>query len=168
MNETITVLDGGRPLAFTHADLSRYHGFNAPGGIAHALKIMARGFALLGPVERRALHVATAFPGDGVRDSFELVTRAVTGGRYTVDPALALPDAPPTRAPFVFLLSLEGRTVRLTLRDGMVRDDFIAMARKTGRSAEEEARFMGMKQEMADRILPLAPEAVYDAVLLNG
>lgn len=168
MTETITVLDGGRPLAFTHADLSRYHGFNAPGGVVQALKIMARGFALLGPVERRGVTVTTPFTGDGVRDSFELVTRAVTGGRYVIDAALVLSDAPPTQAPFVFHLSHGGRTVRLTIRTGMVRDAFMAMARKPERSATEEVAFMAMKQEMADRLLPLPPEAVYDAVMLDG
>jgi hypothetical protein len=167
MSETITVLDGGRPLSFTHADLSRYHGFNAPGGVVQAMKIMARGFALLGPVERRALRVETCFTGDGVRDSFELVARAVTGGRYVIEPALALADAPPTQAPFVFLLHHGDRSVRLTIRPGMVRDAFIAMACKPDRSPADEAAFMAMKQEMADRLLPLAPEAVYDAALVT-
>src|SRR3954447_26103816 len=78
----LVVVDDGRRLAFSFADLMRYHGPGSPGGVAHAFKVMERALPLLdpaGPVERREVLVETAFGGPGARDAFELVTRAVTG-----------------------------------------------------------------------------------------
>src|SRR3954465_4977593 len=85
----------GRRLAFTFADLMRYHGPASPGGVAHAFKVLERALPLLAPggaVERREGVGDTAFGGPGARDAFELVLRAVTGERYRVDPALARPE----------------------------------------------------------------------------
>ncbi|WP_162290746.1 hypothetical protein [Yoonia vestfoldensis] len=51
----------------------------------------------------------------------------------------------------------------MTIRPGHVRGEFIELARKEGRSAEEETRLAALKREMRDRLVPLAPEDVYDA-----
>ena len=86
----------GQQLTFSFADLMRYHGPDSPGGVAHAYKVLEAALPLLGPggpCERRAMTVRTAFGGPGARDGFELVTRAVTEGRYVVDAALARPGA---------------------------------------------------------------------------
>jgi len=97
----LSVVEGGTPLAYTFDDLMKYHGPNAPGGVAHAFTVLQRALPLLGggaPVERREVEIATAHGGPGVRDAFEVVTRAVTGGRYTVDAALARPERGSTLA----------------------------------------------------------------------
>jgi len=89
---TLDVVDKNQALSFSFADLMRHHGPVSPGGVAHAFKVMQRAFPLLepaGPIERRAVGVATAFGGPGARDGFEAVTRAVTGERYVFDPELA-------------------------------------------------------------------------------
>ena len=73
----------------------RYHGPSSPGGAAHAFKVLERALPLLdpdAPCERREIVVETAFGGPGARDVFEMVTRAVTGERFRVDPALARPE----------------------------------------------------------------------------
>jgi hypothetical protein len=75
---TIEVVDRGTPLAFTIEDLMRYHGPTSPGGVAHAFKVLERALPLLGPCERRAVEVTTAFGGPTARDAFELVLRAIT------------------------------------------------------------------------------------------
>ena len=62
----------------------------------------------------------TAFAGPGARDGFELVTRAVTDGRYTVDPALARPERGTTLERFVFRLGYRDRAVTLAVREGFV------------------------------------------------
>src|SRR3954451_3338597 len=120
----LVVGDRGRRLGFTFADLMRYHGPSSPGGVAQAFKVLERALALLDPggaVERREIVVETAFGGPGARDAFELVTRAVTDGRYRVDSALARPELGTARERFVFRLAYRGRTVALTVRDGFVR-----------------------------------------------
>ena len=101
----LVVLDRGTRLEFGFDDLMRYHGPGSPGGVAHAYKVLERALPLLGedPPERREVEVATAFGGPGARDGFELVLRAVTEGRYTVDPgaraARARVDARALRVP---------------------------------------------------------------------
>jgi hypothetical protein len=166
MGITIAVIDQGVPIAFSFQDLMKYHGPRSPGGVAHAFKVLERALPLLepgGPPERREITIRTAFGGPGARDAFELVTRAVTEDRYVVDPALARPDRGPARERFVFRLGYRGRTVTLVVREGFVTDEFIALARKDPRGAEDERRLDVLKRKMADRVMAPPAIEVYDA-----
>lgn len=162
----LVVRDGPAVLAFTYADLLRFHGGSSPGGVAHAFKVLERGLARLGspeePVDRRALVIATAFGGPGARDGFELVTRAVSDGRYVVDPALARPELGRARERFAFRLSLGPRAVLLVLREGFVSDAFIVLTRQPERTEAEERRLTAMKAAMAARVVAARAEDVYD------
>ncbi|MGH3798545.1 MAG: hypothetical protein ACRDTD_00140 [Pseudonocardiaceae bacterium] len=164
---TLRVHENGQPIDFTFDEISGYHGFAAPGGVAHAFKVMERAFPILdpdAPVERREIEIATPFAGPGARDAFECVTRAVTGERYTIDPFLERPDVGPTQAKFVFHLSYRGRTVHLHLRPGQVSDEFIELARQPELSDAEEKRLDALKLEMADHIMSQAATEIYDQV----
>ena len=115
MSGVIEVIDRGRRIAFSFEDVMRYHGPSSPGGVAHAFKVLERALPLLAPgglCERREIVVETAFGGPGARDAFELVTRAVTGERFRVDPALARPERGRTLERFVFRLAHRGRARR--------------------------------------------------------
>ena len=161
----IDVVDQGRRITLPYEDLMRYHGPGFPGGVAHALKVMERAFPLLcggRPPERRDITVHTAFRGPGARDAFELATRAVTEGRYHVDPALERPQRGPTLERYVFRLGHRGTTVTVQIRDGFVADEFIALARKEHRTDADERRLCVLKQEMADRLLAASAADVYD------
>ena len=163
MTSTITVLDGRQQIEFSFEDLMKYHGPGSPGGVAHAFKVMERAFALLdpdGPPQRRDIILRTAFGGPGARDGFEVVTRAVTQGRFVVDPALARPERGRTRERFVFEVGYGGRSVTLLLREGYVTDEFIDLARKDGRSEEEEAHLDVLKDDMAARVMGSAASSV--------
>jgi hypothetical protein len=165
VSQTIVVLDQGEPLAFSFDDLMKYHGPGSPGGVAHAFKVLERALPLLDPggvPERREIMVRTAFGGPGARDAFELVTRAVTGDRYVLDPALERSERGRTLERFVFRLGYRGRSVTLAVREGYVTDEFIDLARREGRTAEEEARLTVLKREMADRVMSRAAMDVYD------
>ncbi|MGH3930410.1 MAG: hypothetical protein ACRDTF_10590 [Pseudonocardiaceae bacterium] len=164
MSGTIEVVDQGRVLAYTFENLMHYHGPGSPGGVAHAFKVMERVLPLLelsGLPERREIGVHTAFAGPGARDGFEMVTRAVTEGRYVVDDGLVLPEHGPTRERFVFRLSYRGHSVTAVLREGYVGEEFIALVGKE-RSAEEESRLTVLKQEMAQQLLTSPATEVYD------
>jgi hypothetical protein len=164
----LTVVDQGQELAFTFADLMRFHGPHSPGGVAHAFKVLEVALPLLedgGPCERRALTIRTAFGGPGARDGFELVTRAVSDGRYTVDSALARPELGRARERFVFELGAGSRTVTLVLREGHVSDEFIDLARAARRTPEQEARLTELKEDMARRLTALPAHEVYDATV---
>jgi len=165
MTATITMLDQGRPIGFSFEDMIAYHGPGSPGGVAHAFKVLERGLALLepdGPPERRQIAVLTAFGGPGARDGFELVTRAVTEGRYVVDPAFSRPERGRVLERFVFRLAYRDRGVTLILRPGYVTEEFIDLARNEQRSDDEEHRLAVLKAEMAERLMATPASDVYD------
>jgi hypothetical protein len=161
----LELADAGAAASFTFEDLLRYHGPGSPGGVAHAFKVLERALPLLSPdtpPERRELVVRTAFGGPGARDGFELVTRAVTEGRYTVDAALARPERGRTLERFVFELAYRGRAVTLVAREGTVPDELIDLARVRERTPEQEARLAAVKRETAELVMARAATEVYD------
>lgn len=165
MTSTLTVIDGGQTIEFSFADLMRYHGPGSPGGVAHAFKVLERAFAVLAPDEppqRRELTVRTAFGGPGARDGIELVTRAVTQDRFTVDRALARPELGRERERFVFEIGYRDQSVTLVLREGFVPPEFIDLARADSRTAEQSARLDELKAEMAQLITASDAAEVYD------
>jgi len=114
------------------------------------------------PPERREIMVRTAFGGPGARDAFECVTRAVSEDRFVVDSTLERPERGRTLERFVFRLAYRDRTVTLAVREGYVTDEFIELARKEGRTAEETARLDLLKAEMATRVMAVPAVDVYD------
>ncbi len=161
----LELLERDLPLSFSFDDLMRYHGPGSPGGVAHAFKVMERAFPLLGQrLQRREITVRTAFGGPGARDAFELVTRAVSGDRYTVDASLALPELGRARERFVFWLGHRGAEVTLAVREGYVTGEFIDLARTDGRSADQEAQLDRLKREMADLVMAHPAAEVYDVI----
>lgn len=161
----LEVAEAGIVLRFTYDDLLRYHGPGFPGGVAHAFKVLERVLPTLstdGPPERREIAIDTSFAGPGGRDGFELVTRAVTDGRYVVDPSLARPERGRTLERYVFRFRYRGITATAVIREGFVTDEFITLARTEVRSAEQESRLTVLKQEMADRLLAKPAAEVYD------
>ena len=165
---TLTVVDHGVRLAFSFADLMRYHGPGSPGGVAHAYKVLERALPLLEPggsPERREIEVATAFGGPGARDAFELVLRAVTEGRYTVDDALARPERGWTRERFVFRLAYRGREVALGVREGFVSEEFLPLARTPDPTPAQVARLDALKLDMAERVMASPADAVYEPLV---
>ena len=166
---TLTVWEDGTELDFTFVDCTKYHGPGFPGGVAHAFAALGRALPELaartpgGRVERRGIRIRTPFGGPGARDAFELVTRAVTGDRYTVLPELARPERGSTLARYVFEISAGDATVTCVLRDdGIVTDEFIALGAKPDKTEAELAHLEVLKAEMRDRILERNPAQVYD------
>jgi hypothetical protein len=165
MTETIEVRERGRTLAYSFDDLMKYHGPGSPGGVAVAFKVLQRACELLspdGPPPRREFTVRTAFGGPGARDGIEAVTRAVTGERFTLDPDLAQPARGREVERFVFVVGLGERAVTLLLRRGFVVPEFIDLARKDGRSEEEDARLDVLKDELAARVMGAAATDVFE------
>jgi hypothetical protein len=166
MADTIEVVERGARISFSFADVLKYHGPGSPGGAAHAFKVLERALPLLdpdGPCQRREIVIETAFGGPGARDAFEMVTRAVTGDRFRVDPALARPERGRALAAFVFRVAYRDRSATLIVREGFVADEFIDLARIEHRDADQERRLDALKREMADRVLAHAASEVYDA-----
>jgi hypothetical protein len=168
----LEVLDHGELVSVSFDDVLKYHGRSSIAGVAHGFKVMQRAFPLLAggsPPERYDLWIHSAFDGAGARDAFEMVTRAVTGHRYRLAPELAPADAP--HAPegrFFFRLEYRGSRVDLKLRAGLVSDEFVQLVRRGAETPGEVERLVRLKREMADRLLSLAAEEVYDASVSQG
>lgn len=163
---TLEVTDGRAVISISFADLLRYHGRDSIGGLALGFKALELGLPLLSPgtpPERREITVETAFDGPGSRDAFEMATRAVTEDRYRLVPELAghgAPEAP--QGHFVFRLIHHDSVVDLTLRPGLVGDDFIALVRRGPQTPAEEDLLVQMKEELAAKILALPADEVYE------
>lgn len=168
MNEAeLVVLENGKPIAFTYADLMRYHGHAFPGGVAHAFTAMRAAFALLdggNPPERREITVRTAFKGPGGHDALEMVTRGRSENRQSIAPELGEPQRGTTLQNYVWEFSYRGTVAKVHVLEDIVRDEFIELGRKPDRNAAETERLEYLKGEMAERILSLPPEAVYEPV----
>jgi hypothetical protein len=163
--DTIRVQERGRIIEFSIDDMMRYHGGGSPAGVANAFKVLQRAFAVLSPDEppqRRSIMVRTAFRGPGARDGVETVTRAVTDGRYIVDPTLCRPGLGRLRESFVFDVAIGEKHVTLLLRDGFVTEEFIDLAQKDGRTQDEESRLDELKAELAQRIMAVDADDVYE------
>ena len=166
---TLVVLDQGESISISFDDLLKYHGRSSIAGVAHAFKAMERAFPLLSPgepPERYDITVESGFPGGGARDAFEMVTRAVTGDRYGLasePPMTEAPEAPGGH--FFFRLGYRGTVVELVARAGLVPQDFVQVACRDAPTAEEAVRAQQLKEEMAEQLLGLPAEDVYDATL---
>jgi hypothetical protein len=167
---TLVVLDQGRSISISFDDLLKYHGRSSIAGVAHAFKAMERAFPLLSPghpPERYDITVESGFPGGGARDAFEMVTRAVTGDRYRLASEPPAGAAPP-EAPgghFFFRLGYRGTVVDLVLLAGLVPEEFLQLACREAPTPAEEVRAQQLKEEMAERLLSLPADEVYDANL---
>jgi hypothetical protein len=165
MADSIEVQDQGTPVRFSFEEMLRYSGPGSPGGVALGFKLMERAFTVLEPdglVERREVLVHTAFRGPGVRDACELVTRALTDGRYVVDPALGRPERGDALRTFAFRVAYRDRSVSLLLREGFVTDEFDRLARSSQLTAEEQERFAALKQALAERLMAAHAADVFD------
>jgi hypothetical protein len=164
MDETILVQELGQLLEFSYTDMLCYAGPYSPAGVAIALKVMQRAFAALSPNQpppRRSVVIRTAFQGPGARDGFEAVTRAVTDGRYIIEPTLARPDRGRLLQRFVFQVSIKSRAATLLMRPGFITAEFFELAGRAERDHAEEAHLDELKGQLAHRILAASAEDVY-------
>ena len=165
ISPSITVLDNGRPVTFTLDNAMNYHGYDAVGGVALGFRLLQRAIALLSPdalPERRQFEVFTNFPGLGVRDTFELVTRMVTGGRFTLDASFVDPRTPEgVTGGVYFRFSLNGKTVELAPAEGHPSKRFVRCGRASKRPDVTEQELMEWKEvkyELANLLLGLDAE----------
>lgn len=165
VSETIEVQEQGTPVAFSFDEMLRYSGPGSPGGVALGFKLMERAFAALEPaglVERRDVVIDSAFPGPGVRDACELVTRGYTEGRYLVDAGLERPERGDALSAFAFRVTYQHRSVILLLREGFVSDEFIRLVHSPHLSADEERTFTALKRDLAERLMASGAPDVFD------
>jgi hypothetical protein len=167
--ESISVCENGQLISISYEEIMKYHGSGFPGGAAYALKAMQRVFPLLDggrPPERREISIETAFTGQGGRDAFEMVTRCVTDGRYSVDPTM--PEAQDCEESpggyYYFRFRYRQKTVVAVLRPAYGHEEFNHLSRKEGKTPEDLRRLAEMRIALAANVLASPPEEVYDVL----
>lgn len=157
----LTVRESEGLITYTREDLIRYagHGHVIASGLI--MRLFDRAFRDLSPEKppmRRELHVLSAFPGLGVRDGIELVTHAVTDGRFKLDLDAGGSDAPPSPigGRMYFEVSYQGRTFAYTLRPDLFNDEWrekVAAYQKGATDVEMHARYVAYKYGFLGRLL---------------
>jgi hypothetical protein len=167
----VTVRDQDGVVAIGQDDLVRYAG---PGQIvasALCLRLFARSFADLspeGPPLRDEIRVLLAFPGPGILDGVEMITRARTRGRLVVDPAAGPASAP--RAPvgrFFFAVAIGARSRGYALAPGFFTEAFLTQVtrhQEGAGSAAERAAYLGAKYDLIGRLCGTPLDQVFHAV----
>lgn len=164
----IRVSDGGVPMLFTLQDAFNYHGYDAPGGVVLGFRLLQRAFALLDPdsewPERTSLSLFTSFPGLGLKDTMELVTRMVSAARYSVDQEYYDPRAQEGVAGRFYYRFTRGDTVReLAPIEGYPNPDFIRLGKASkcpGFSPADAEAWKTAKFSLANTLLGAPAEAV--------
>lgn len=154
---SITVLAEEGPLEFKFSDLVRYHGHAALAMLALTFRAQEVAFGRLcggAPPARDAISVVSGHPGPGVRDAFEMITRAVTRGAYTVDRSLPGPRLnPATDVVYAFQVAVDGAgSAHLAVREGVLPDEFFRLI-VTTRTPAQDLRFAEIKREIAAAVL---------------
>lgn len=168
----LVVLDRGESISLSFDDLLKYHGRSSIAGVAHAFKAMERAFPLLspdGPPDRYGVTVESGFSGGGARDAFEMVTRAVTGDRFrqiAAPEGTSAPEAPGGH--FFFRLGYGETSVDLAARRELIPAEFVQVACREAPTPAEAAHAQRLKEEMAERLLSLPADEVYDATVSHS
>ena len=171
MKEWLKVRDRADVLMIDFEDMVKYHGRLNIGGVALAFKVLEYAFAKLSPHEvpqRDKVEIFTAFPGSGAIDGFEMVTRAVTQGRFVLDETYSSPGAlPAVTGQFYFRITYRGKTLAVSPRAGLIPDRFFELSRKhkaERATPDDTIEFQGMKEALADALMSLEASDLFDEV----
>ena len=88
----------------------------------------------------------------------------MTGDRYPWIPAAGAAGARASARAVRVPVGYRGGVTTLELRDGLVTEEFIDLARTDTRSDDQERRLDALKREMAERVTARPASEVYDAV----
>jgi len=173
--DTLIVLDQSDLIELTFEDLKKFHGTKSICGLTVSFKVMQAAFDALAsgaPIKRSELSVATAFPGPGARDGFEMVMRAVTREKYWIEEGIA-PSATVAEAAkgaYFFRITGNGRIATLGLKPEVVPPEFVPFRRRQlqGQLSEEEKRnFRRLQFTFSDSLLSISPNEAINLLSLD-
>lgn len=159
MNNKIVIKDHQDTIEISFEDIEKYHGQGFIAMAAVTFKAMQAAFDALfpdGPPQREEISILTGHPGQGVRDAFEMVTRAVTRGNYTIDTKRTQARLNPNAdMSYSFdIIAIDGRRAEVVLKEGVLPNRFFElfqMVRRVPRSKKDQQELDRLKREF-DRL----------------
>ncbi len=145
MTNYLAVADQHGEIIFQLEDLVRYSGMGGLIGSGIVLKLLSRAFADLSPNQppiRSELFILSSFPGSDVVDGIELVTKAVSTGRYILDTEKAPKEAPPYPAGgrLYFEVLYRGRSFAYTFSPKIFDQEWFNQVQKNRKDCKSEER----------------------------
>lgn len=168
MNNTIVIKDHQDIIEIGFDDIEKYHGQGFIAMAAVTFKAMQAAFQALypdRPPQREEISIHTGHPGQGVRDAFEMVTRAVTRCAYTIDksrPQARLNPNADMSYSFDIIAANIGRA-EVVLKEGVLTDRFFELfkaVRQVPNSNAEQQELNKFKQEFDQLKRALAAQII--------
>lgn len=163
----IQIRDHGSELVVSFAACVAFHGRTSIGGLALGFRLMQLALKDLAPgrlPERDEIRFRTAFPGPGLRDAVEMVSRAVTRGVYIVDESLAGPEAPEApRGRLWFEVTIGDAVAVYVAHDNALPADFIPVGRGAIAGTLDDAgkaRWLELREGLAAAVMAAPADAV--------
>lgn len=159
--DDIQVRQDGQVLQIPFRACVLYHGYDSIGGLVLGYRLVQWAIQEMSPLrvpDREEIVFKTAFPGPGLRDAVEMLTRAVSRGAYKI-----ITEAPPEAPEGVyghmyFEISIGENQRRVSLVPGALSDDFI----QTGRAYKRQAHtpelikhWTDLKQQLAQTLMQI-------------
>lgn len=175
MSEAIYVRDQETVIAISYPEMLKYHGRAYVAGVAIAYKLLESALPSLAGKEimpRDKISILLGVNGPGIIDGIEMVTRANTQGRLTVDQRIAFDKDAPDAADgkggkYYFEVACKGKKVSLTLKHGLIPAEFIELSHKVYAgtiTAEEAIKLQKLKEEIAAFLMASAAGDLFTLV----
>lgn len=160
MPKAIYVRDRETVIPVSYPEMLKYHGSTYVAGVAMAYKMLELALSSLAGEEvmpRDEISILLGVNGPGIIDGIEMVTRANTQGRLTVDQGMAFDKDAPDAADgaggkYYFEVVCNGKKVSLTLKHGIIPSEFIELSYKVHAgtiTSEEAIKLQKLKEEIA-------------------
>lgn len=175
MSNVICIRDRDTVLEITYQDMIKYHGRAFIAGVAMAFKLLELVVAKLtdGELARDKISVVLAVNGPGIIDGIEMATRAKSLGTLSVNQQIAQGKDAPEAADgqggkYYFEFAYNGKKMAVTLKNGLVPQEFLDLAYKTHAvtiTETETARLQQLKEEIAGVLMAMHAEKLFDYVV---
>jgi len=161
IQDQILIYDQEDLIDIRFGDVEKYHGSQFIAMAAVAFKALQLAFAHLSPStppKRGDVVILSGHPGKGIRDAFEMVTRVVTRGGYTVDKSRPKGRMNPNADfSYSFLISLAGGQADIVLKEGVIPNRFyelFGLVWGPTPTEDEKREFLALKRSIAKAIVP--------------
>jgi hypothetical protein len=163
---TLEIADGVKVLRFDYRQALDFHQGDSYWGCALAFRMLQRASILLSRErlwDRNRLQIVSGHPGPGVRDTLELVTGCISGGRFSLEGG---PREARCVGDMTYRWRLSDGTTELTLQlaNDIVPDEFLRLLDKIDKTPATDAdkeRLEAHKRAMTEALWRMSLEKAF-------